>query len=330
MEGATQSPPKAEGQRNQPGLFSSESVLEILKLIFAGSPLPEVLTVIARLVESHGEGLFCTIWLPEEDGNYLRCVAAPSLPGFCDRVGRTEVCPKGASCGTAVYRRAPVYVSDILTDPLWDDYRHLMSPYAIRSVWSRPLFTSGGQALGTFAILHREMHSPSDGDLQLIENASHITGIAIERHRNEEELRRERDRLSLLLEITNSMTSKLDLARLVDVLSTNLFGVTRCDFCALLLPNGHKEKLRATILYNPESRGVICDGTSVPLHGSICGKAFRTGKSQHFKGNIGDQNYALASDLDLAKYRAVSIWCKRFSVKFGAAALRPTQTSQNR
>jgi Electron transfer DM13 len=47
------------------------------------------------------------------------------------------------------------------------------------------------------------------------------------------------------------------------------------------------------------------------------------------KGNIGDQNYLLGSDLDLTKYRAVSIWCKRFSVNFGAAALRPTQTSQN-
>jgi hypothetical protein len=48
------------------------------------------------------------------------------------------------------------------------------------------------------------------------------------------------------------------------------------------------------------------------------------------KGNIGDQNYALGSDLDLAKYRAVSIWCKRFSVNFGAAALRPIEASQNR
>ena len=47
------------------------------------------------------------------------------------------------------------------------------------------------------------------------------------------------------------------------------------------------------------------------------------------KGNIGDQNYTLGNDLDLAKYRAVSIWCKRFSVNFGAAALRPTQSSQN-
>jgi hypothetical protein len=47
------------------------------------------------------------------------------------------------------------------------------------------------------------------------------------------------------------------------------------------------------------------------------------------KGNVGDQNYALGSDLDLGKYRAVSIWCKRFSKNFGAAALRSTQDSQN-
>lgn len=46
------------------------------------------------------------------------------------------------------------------------------------------------------------------------------------------------------------------------------------------------------------------------------------------KGNVGDQNYTLVGDLDLAKYRAVSIWCKRFSVNFGAAALKPTQMSQ--
>ena len=47
------------------------------------------------------------------------------------------------------------------------------------------------------------------------------------------------------------------------------------------------------------------------------------------KGNIGDQNYMLGSDLDLAKYRFVSIWCKRFSVNFGGAGLRPTAGSQD-
>ncbi|MGA9543755.1 MAG: DM13 domain-containing protein [Candidatus Sulfotelmatobacter sp.] len=48
------------------------------------------------------------------------------------------------------------------------------------------------------------------------------------------------------------------------------------------------------------------------------------------KGNIGDQNYALSHDMDLSKYRTVSIWCKRFSVNFGAAPLRADHmASQN-
>lgn len=39
------------------------------------------------------------------------------------------------------------------------------------------------------------------------------------------------------------------------------------------------------------------------------------------KGNMGDQNYELPADIDLAKYHAVTIWCKRFSVNFATAPL---------
>ena len=286
MARAVQSPLKTHS-RGAPaeagcGLLSIESILKLQQLIFAGSPLSEILTHIAQLVESQAEGMSCTIWLPGEDGKELYCAAAPSLPGFSAHVGTMAVGPKGGSCGTAIYRREPVYVTDVLTDPVWDLYRDRILPYGIRSVWSRPLFTSDGKALGTFSINYYEPRSPGANDLQLIENASHITGIAIERHVNEEELRRERDRLRLLLEITNSVTSKLDLRRLVEVLSTNLLRVTRSDFCALLLPDSDSGQLRLTILYNPWSQGSICDGAIIPIDGSICGKAFRTGKSQHF------------------------------------------------
>ena len=39
------------------------------------------------------------------------------------------------------------------------------------------------------------------------------------------------------------------------------------------------------------------------------------------KGNKGDQNYDVPSAVDLAQYRTVTIWCKRFSVHFGSAPL---------
>ena len=41
------------------------------------------------------------------------------------------------------------------------------------------------------------------------------------------------------------------------------------------------------------------------------------------KGNQGDQNYDVPEDLDLTHYRAVTIWCRRFSVNFATAPLTP-------
>jgi hypothetical protein len=46
------------------------------------------------------------------------------------------------------------------------------------------------------------------------------------------------------------------------------------------------------------------------------------------KGNIGDQNYDLPADVDLSKYRAVTIWCRRFGVNFATAPLMAQQTAQ--
>ena len=52
MQSPAQDLTKVEAAQKESGFFSSESVLNILKLILDGSELPEVLTIIARLVES--------------------------------------------------------------------------------------------------------------------------------------------------------------------------------------------------------------------------------------------------------------------------------------
>jgi formate hydrogenlyase transcriptional activator len=265
--------------QNGSGLFSSEAVLNILRLIFAGAPLAQILTIIAQLVESRDDGTLCSIWLPTADGRELHCVAAPSIPGFIDGAGSMLIGPKGGACGAAVYRREPVYVTDILTDPVWDVYRDRLVPFGIRAVWSQPLFTSQGKVLGSFAIHYRKARSPDATDLELIENFSHIAGIAIERHLNEEELRYERDRLRLLLEITSSVTSKLDLRQVVEALSTNLFKIMQCDVSALLLPDSESGELRVTTLYNPDARGPLREGSLVPMNSSISGQVLRKGKS---------------------------------------------------
>jgi hypothetical protein len=68
MESAIQFPTRILSREGPPeresGLFSTESVLNLQKLIFAGSPLSDDLTNIAQLVEPQADGMLCTIWLP--------------------------------------------------------------------------------------------------------------------------------------------------------------------------------------------------------------------------------------------------------------------------
>jgi hypothetical protein len=119
------------------------------------------------------------------DERQIHCAAAPSLPGFSAHVGPMFVSPKGASCGTAVYRREPVNVTDILSDSLWDDYRDSMSPYGIRAVWSRPLFSGDGKVLGTLAILYREARGPGTAavfvlvELAYLQFEHHVLALAV-------------------------------------------------------------------------------------------------------------------------------------------------------
>ena len=48
------------------------------------------------------------------------------------------------------------------------------------------------------------------------------------------------------------------------------------------------------------------------------------------KGNRGDQNYDVPAGIDFNKYRAVTIWCRRFGVNFATAPLQPASTSGDR
>jgi PAS domain-containing protein len=114
--------------------------------------------------------------------------------------------PKAGSCGTAIYRGQPVIVTDIRQDSLWEDYRDSAAEFGLRACWSTPIFSSHGKVLGSFAMYYREPRSPSSADFQLIDLATHVAGIGIERKQTEEALRESEDRLNTIMDNSPAMT----------------------------------------------------------------------------------------------------------------------------
>jgi formate hydrogenlyase transcriptional activator len=169
--------------------LSSEAVLDALKMILLSAPLNEVLATVCRLIEAHSEGMLCSIFLLEEDGQHLRYAAAPNLPEAY-RAGTDGACigPNEASCGAAAYLRQPVLVPDIDSDPRWAKFRTIAAQSGLRAAWSNPIMPSDGKVLGTFCMFFREIRHPGPSEIQLLDYASRIAGIAIERERSQSAL----------------------------------------------------------------------------------------------------------------------------------------------
>jgi PAS domain S-box-containing protein len=144
---------------------------------------------LCRLVEEQASGVLASILLV--DGDRLRHGGAPSLPNaYTDAIDGVVIGPSVGSCGTAAYRGEQVIVKDIATDPLWVDYREAALPHSLRACWSTPIFSSQGNVIATFAMYYREPRSPSPRDQEIIEQITHLAGVAIERKRTQEELQR--------------------------------------------------------------------------------------------------------------------------------------------
>ncbi len=163
----------------------------VLQEIASGAPLATVLDVLVRGVEAQScDEMICTVLVFDQPAQCLRHGAAPSMPAEYNRiVDGVHIGPCVGSCGSAAYKREPVFATDIATDPHWADYAELAAKFGLGACCSTPVFSSDGALLGTVAMYYRHPHRPSEHDRGLIRMATHLASIVIERARAVDQLR---------------------------------------------------------------------------------------------------------------------------------------------
>jgi PAS domain S-box-containing protein len=192
-------------------LFTGEK--DLLEMIATGVPLSEILNVVCLIIEEYRPRTLASILLLRSDGLHLESIAGPSLPkGWRREMEKLPIGPCAGSCGTAAYRGSAVIVSDIATDPLWDapEHRAAALSHGLRASWSNPILSSKGKVLGTFCIYDRETRSPNPHDLELIEKATYLARVAIERDRAEADLRTSEQKYRDLIDASPDAICVLD------------------------------------------------------------------------------------------------------------------------
>jgi PAS domain S-box-containing protein len=213
--------PRREARRNSTIRFGGrlpwkallEARGEIIDFMAAGMPLKDTLTAIASTVEKLAPPAMCSVLLLQPDGRHLRHGAGPSLPEEYNRaINDLEIGPSVGSCGTAAYRKTPVIVSDIATDPLWEGPREFALSFGLRACWSMPIISHSGTVLGTIAMYYRAPRKPSERDFGLLRPSAGLVRLALAQHRKEEELRAAEARSRIAAEAADFGTYDIDLA----------------------------------------------------------------------------------------------------------------------
>ena len=162
----------------------------VLEMIALDAPLEESLAALQACVDAQHEGVTSSIILLDEEGAHVDACISPSLPpAFAGSLRGQAVDAGSGCCGTAIHRREPVLVADIMADPAWHDYRELAQRSGLRACWSHPIVSGAGKVLGAFTVYYREVRLPESAQQKLVELAVRIAGIAIERKRDEMHIR---------------------------------------------------------------------------------------------------------------------------------------------
>ncbi|MGB3728532.1 MAG: PAS domain S-box protein, partial [Thermodesulfobacteriota bacterium] len=272
-----------EQERAHSLLLSEKRILE---MISQGEWLSKILDQICLEAENQSNMMLCSFLLVDESGKSLLTKSAPNLPKeYLEETKLVPIGPNIGSCGTASYTKEQVIVADIENDPKWTDFKDLAVRNNLRACWSTPILSQSGELFGTFAMYYPEPRSPNNREFDIIERATHMARIAVERTKSEEALGKNIEKLSrksryeeIISTVTRSVHSSLDLQEVlqnsVDAMHENIAHAENVgiffvegDFAVNKAHRGYSKKLLDKVKKIPHPKGftwkTIIEGKSL-------------------------------------------------------------------
>ena len=165
------------------------SETRVLKMLSQGAPMMEVLNELCNFIDAKSPGVIPTVLLPDADG-HLRLAAGPKVPQIWNEAFEGMKVPSYASFHDMTGRqKMHVPIADMRSDPSFRACWDLALSQGVQAAWSVPILSKKGKILGTLILFYPTPQPLGERDLELMEQVIHMAAIAIECHRNEEELR---------------------------------------------------------------------------------------------------------------------------------------------
>jgi len=265
-----------------------QALLEVAQAISAHRDLHALFQDLAQRLPRvvHVNFLALTLHDPARNTMRLHTIQA-NVPA--DLVGGHEGPIEDSPAGVVWQTQQPVLVSDLDKEHRWPTVIRHMKEDGTQSVCFVPL-TTAVRRLGAMGFLSLQKDAYGEADLEFLQLIAEQVAVAVDNALNfasteaaQRSLARERDRLSLALEINNAVVSHLELKALLKAISTCLGRVIPHDFAWLCLFDPMTRELRAHAIDFPSNQDFVGAGESIPLEGTPDGLAFSSQKTVHVR-----------------------------------------------
>jgi two-component system, cell cycle sensor histidine kinase and response regulator CckA len=183
---------------------------KVLSQVALGAELSAILNSTIRLIDQQLSPARSGIWLAGGDRR-LHFAAGPGLPGgFAEAAADIEIGPLSGSCGVAAWRKRPVIVEDIATDPLCAGRREIALAHGLRACWSIPILSAKGGVLAICAVFSAEPRRPTTEEMRVVEGLVHVVRLAIEHWRIAADLKATTALFRALIENTSDIVTVTD------------------------------------------------------------------------------------------------------------------------
>jgi len=257
-----------------------QALLEISEAIASQRELDKLYAELAPLLHRVVQFEFANLILYDADRKGVKShVLETPDPAYTCPAGD---CPMESPGGWVWQTQQPWVVSRLAEDTKFPDLSSWLSDRGVQSLCVVPV-TTALRKIGALAFGSRHEGVYAEADVIFLQQVARQVAVAVDNAHNfaeaqsvQEQLKEERDRLGLLLEVNNTVVSVLDLHELLKAVSDSLRRLMPHEYASLSLYDAESQTLQIHALDFPVSKGLIQEGLTIPVEGSPTGRAIQT------------------------------------------------------
>ncbi len=260
-----------------------EALLQISDTIAGARDHQELLRLLAPTLREAVDFDYVAIFLHDPEKNLMNLHV---IERFVDGPTPTSSIPTERSpSGRCFLTQQPLIIDDVDAETRFDlDVIAVLEKYEIKSCCYQPLTTSV-RRLGALSFGSTEPHKFPELEMPFLRRVANQVAVAIDNARHFEEaqqyqqrLAEERDRLRVLLEVNNAIGSRLALYDFLEAVSRCLQRILSHEMVSISLYEPEEQQLRLYSLIFPGGHGILREGMTMPVKGTVLGTVLTTRK----------------------------------------------------